>query len=163
MSSRSRSARCGVGKFTNAGVFHSFQLYLPWVAIISCHLAGILIQARRDGHNLGRRIVMRLPKQASPIIRGVSTTRMKDAIRAQTCSLGERLKCGFTFAGIVTGPCDPAGFPEDLPLCIPALAGFVIGCEDCIKDGAKATICEAVSLAEKARIPIPSKLRAFCG
>ena len=106
---------------------------------------------------------MRLPKQASPVVRGVSTTRMKAAIDAQSCSVFDYAKCTAAFAILVAGPCDPVGFPEDLPVCIPAFAGFVDKCEDCIKGAAKSAICGAVSLAEKAGISIPSVLQSLCG
>ena len=80
----------------------------------------------------------------------------------QSCGFGEGIKCGAEFTGLLIGPCDPLGLPEDLPLCIPAFAAFVSSCEDCISDAAKSTICAAVHAASGIGIPIPGALSSFC-
>jgi len=79
-----------------------------------------------------------------------------------SCSDVEGIKCGAEFAGLVIGPCDPAGFPEDLVLCIPAFAGFFSDCEDCLTGAMESAICAAVEGAEHIGIPVPSVLTNFC-
>ena len=105
---------------------------------------------------------MKIPNQGAPVLQMQDYMTFNRAVTQQGCGIGEGIKCGAEFAGLVVGPCDPLGFPEDLPLCIPAFAAFVGSCEDCISGAAKTTICGAVSAASKIGIPIPSALKNFC-
>ena len=112
---------------------------------------------------------MLVPCQAYPIARDrllrarrLDARRQPGGIGPQSCSIGTALKCAAEGAALIIGPCDPLGLPEDLPVCIPAAAGYVSDCKDCLEGAAKTVICEAVSLAEKLGIPVPSVLKSLC-
>jgi hypothetical protein len=106
---------------------------------------------------------MKLPVQACPVPQQQDVATYNRYVKQNGCGVMEGIKCGAEFAGLVVGPCDPLGFPEDLVLCIPAFAAFVGSCEDCIGGAAKTAICGAVSAAEKIGIPIPGALKSLCG
>lgn len=106
---------------------------------------------------------MRLPNQAQPVPRLVSGAAVSlRGIRTSHCSLGDKIKCGAEGAALIVGPCDPAGMPEDLPICLPAAATYLGTCGKCLGDTVKDVICKAVHLAEQAHIPIPAPLKALC-
>lgn len=106
---------------------------------------------------------MRLPLQARPILRHASgsVTRTRH-IQPLHCSVIDSIKCGVSGAALVAGPCDPVGFPEDLPACVAAAVGYFDKCHDCLAHAAKKAICFAVQEAGKAHIPIPPQLQALC-
>lgn len=105
---------------------------------------------------------MQLPNQAHPILKSQDLLLIKRNLMLSDCGIVDGIKCTAEFAGLVIGPCDPLGFPEDLPLCIPAFAGFLSSCKDCVTGAAKTTICAAVSAASSIGIPIPGALQSFC-
>ena len=105
---------------------------------------------------------MKLPNQSRAIFKSHHAAGLRREV-GLNCGIIDGLKCGGKLAALVIGPCDPLGFPEDLPLCIPAASAFVASCEDCIEGAAKTTVCAAVSAAGKIGIPIPSVLKSFCG
>ena len=107
---------------------------------------------------------MRLPNQSQPVVRGIYAPRpsFTNRIAPQGCSIWDKIKCVGEGTALLAGPCDPAGFPEDLITCIPAAALYVHNCEDCIAGTVKSAICDAVNLAQQHGVPIPQALLNFC-
>lgn len=105
---------------------------------------------------------MRVPIQSPPVGRTVAVTRLRgSSVAAADCGWVQGIKCGAEAAGIVIGPCDPVGWPEDLPLCLAALVPFVADCIDCLGP-VGSILCEAVNAAKQAGIPVPASLQAAC-
>ena len=104
---------------------------------------------------------MNLPKQYRPAFRH-SMIGSVARVTPQGCGFIDGIRCAAEGAILLAGPCDPLGFPEDLPICIPAAATYVSSCADCLKSAVKTPICAAVSLAEKAGIPVPPVLTSLC-
>lgn len=97
-----------------------------------------------------------------PIQSMIAAVLPSTGVTPQGCSIGEGIKCGGSGLALLAGPCNPAGFPETLPICLPAAASYVGNCKDCLAAGGKTSICGAVALAETAGISVPSVLKALC-
>ncbi|MEM7584868.1 MAG: hypothetical protein AAF560_15860 [Acidobacteriota bacterium] len=83
-------------------------------------------------------------------------------VTPQGCDLVSGAECAASGAALLAGPCNPLGFPETLPACLPAAAAYVGTCKDCLVAGGKAAICGAMSLAETAGVHVPAVLKSVC-
>ncbi len=83
-------------------------------------------------------------------------------ILPQDCGLIKGAQCAASGAALAAGPCNPLGFPESLPVCLPAAASYASNCQDCLSSAAQTVFCSAVSAAESAGLSVPSVLKSLC-
>lgn len=105
---------------------------------------------------------MRVPIQSPPVSRVFTAARRpRTGVAPADCGVIQGIECASEAGGIVAGPCDPLGWPEDLPACFAALVPFVGTCKDCLGPVGD-MICEAVNAAAHAGIPVPAPIKAVC-